>query len=246
MKLTERVHVVGSGGLGFGLSHDLDCHVYLVNGGTEMALIDAGAGLEVEDIVANILADGLDPAKLRFVLLTHAHADHAGGCKYWKDRFGVRVLGAAETAKFVSTGDEAGISLAAAKAGGFYPADYHFQACPVEGELREGDVVRVGDCELRAVETPGHCCGILSFLMSVEGRNHLFSGDTIFHGGKILMSNVYDCDFQQYVQSVQKLGKLSVDTLLPGHLCVALSRGQAHIQKALDCFARMLLPPNIL
>ena len=246
MQLTETVHVVGSGWLGFGLSHDLDCHIYLVNGGTEMALIDAGVGLEADRIIANIRADGLDPGRLKYVLLTHAHADHAGGCKYWKDRFGVRVLASPEAAEFVSRGDEAGISLAVAKAGGFYPADYHFQGCPADGELRESDVLRVGDCELRVIETSGHCCGMLSFLMTVDGRTHLFSGDTIFHGGKILMTNVYDCDFQQYVNSVQKLGKLSVDALLPGHLCVALSGGQSHIQKALDCLARMVLPANLL
>jgi glyoxylase-like metal-dependent hydrolase (beta-lactamase superfamily II) len=246
MKVTERVHVVGSGWLGFGLSHDLDCHVYLINGGTELALIDAGAGVEVERIVANICTDGLDPRNLKYVLLTHAHSDHAGGCKFWKDRCGARVFGSPETAKFVSAGDEDGISLTLAKAGGFYPADYRFPACSVDGELREGDIFRVGDCQLRAIETSGHCCGMLSFLTTVEGRTHLFSGDTIFHGGKILMTNVYDCDFQQYVKSVQKLGMLSVDTLLPGHLGIVVGGGQSHIQKALDCLARMVLPPNII
>ena len=60
------------------------------------------------------------------------------------------------------------------------------------------------------------------------------------------MTNVYDCDFQQYVKSLQKLGKLAVDALLPGHLAVAVNGGQAHIQKALDSLARMALPPNIL
>ncbi len=63
---------MGSGWLGFGLSHDLDRHVYMVNGRSEIALVDAGAGLELDRIVANIRADGLDPNKLKYVLLTHA------------------------------------------------------------------------------------------------------------------------------------------------------------------------------
>jgi len=246
MQLTESVHVVGSGRLGFGLSHELDCHVYLVNAGSEMALIDAGVGLGWDRIVANIRSDGLDPAKLRFVLLTHAHADHAGGCKQWKQQFGVTVLASPVAANFVRSGDEAGISLAAAKAGGFYPPEYHFQACPVDGELREGETVRVGDSELRVLETSGHCGGMLSFLMKRDGKNYLFCGDTVFHGGKILMTNVYDCDFQHYVESLRKMAGLSVDALLPRHLCVTLVGGQAHIQMALDCLDRMALPPNIL
>ncbi len=246
MHLTESVHVVGSGSLGFGLSHELDCNVFLVNAGSEMALIDAGVGLDLDRMVANIRSDGLDPAKLKFVLLTHAHADHAGGCKQWKQHYGVTVLASAEAANFVRSGDEAGISLAAAKAGGFYPPEYHFQACPVDGELREGDTVHVGDSELRVLETPGHCIGMLSFLMKRDGKTYLFCGDTLFHGGKILLTNVYDCDLQQYVKSLRKMTRLSVDALLPGHLCVTLGGGQAHIQKALDCLDRMALPPNIL
>ncbi len=184
MKLTDRIHIVGGGWLGFGLSHDLDCHVYLINGGSELTLVDAGAGVEVERIVANIRADGLDPSKLRYVLLTHAHSDHAGGCKVWKDRYGARVFGSPEAAKFVGAGDEDGISLKVAKAGGFYPEDYHFPACPVDGELRGGDTFRVGDCQLHAIETSGHCCGMLSFLMNGEGRRTSFPATRFSTVGK--------------------------------------------------------------
>jgi hydroxyacylglutathione hydrolase len=246
MRLTERVHVVGGGTLGFGLSHELDCHVYLINGQTELALVDAGVGLQFDRIVENIQDDNLDLSKLKYLLLTHAHADHAGGCKQWKDRFGLRVLCSPEVRRFVCAGDESGISLTAAKAGGFYPPDYHFQSCPVDGELREGDVVSVGDCELGVLETPGHCRGMLSYLMTIHEKTHLFSGDTVFHGGRILLINVYDSDLQAYVASIQKLARLKVDVLLPGHLCVALGDGQAHIQKAADYLARMAVPPSIL
>jgi glyoxylase-like metal-dependent hydrolase (beta-lactamase superfamily II) len=52
--------------------------------------------------------------------------------------------------------------------------------------------------------------------------------------------------FQQYVRSLRKLASLSVDVLLPGHLSLVLSGGQAHIQKALDYLGRRVVPPNIL
>jgi hydroxyacylglutathione hydrolase len=47
MRLTDRVGLVGWGANGFDLTHPLDCHVYLLHGGSELALIDAGAGLDV-------------------------------------------------------------------------------------------------------------------------------------------------------------------------------------------------------
>ena len=42
-----------------GISHDADCHIYLVTDGHEAAIIDAGAGLEPELILANIASDGI-------------------------------------------------------------------------------------------------------------------------------------------------------------------------------------------
>ncbi len=44
MKLTNDVYLVGGGDYGFNLTHRLDCHTYLVDGGGELALIDAGFG----------------------------------------------------------------------------------------------------------------------------------------------------------------------------------------------------------
>ena len=40
MKLTQGVHLCGSGA--FGLTSDGDCHCYVLDGGSELALIDCG------------------------------------------------------------------------------------------------------------------------------------------------------------------------------------------------------------
>ena len=45
MQLANRIHLVGSGSFGFDLSDPYDCHVYLVDGGSELALVDVGAGI---------------------------------------------------------------------------------------------------------------------------------------------------------------------------------------------------------
>ena len=51
MKLTDNVYLVGSGMLGFGLTDDYDCHMYLLDGGSEAALIDAGGGRDVSSVI---------------------------------------------------------------------------------------------------------------------------------------------------------------------------------------------------
>ncbi|MFH1179258.1 MAG: MBL fold metallo-hydrolase, partial [Candidatus Bathyarchaeota archaeon] len=69
MKLTERVYLVG--GSGYGLSPSGDCNIYLVDGKTEMALIDTGGGYGVSAILENIRRDGLNPKKITKTLITH-------------------------------------------------------------------------------------------------------------------------------------------------------------------------------
>ncbi|MDP8977015.1 MAG: MBL fold metallo-hydrolase, partial [Actinomycetota bacterium] len=78
MRLTERIHLVGSGSSGFDLTDTWDAHAYLVDGGAEAALIDVGCGRGVDALLRNIEAAGVSPDRLRHLLLTHAHPDHCG------------------------------------------------------------------------------------------------------------------------------------------------------------------------
>ena len=58
MRLQERIWIVASGDSGFSLSQPTDCTVYLGDGGSESALIDAGCGLGAEEIEENIKKTG--------------------------------------------------------------------------------------------------------------------------------------------------------------------------------------------
>jgi len=60
VKLTDDVYLVGGGDYGFNLTHRLDCHVYLIDGGDELALVDAGFGPGTDRILERVAADGLE------------------------------------------------------------------------------------------------------------------------------------------------------------------------------------------
>ena len=56
-------------------------------------MIDAMYGDSPETVtVPGMLALGLDPAKLKYILITHAGPDYAGGAKYFPEKHGTRVL----------------------------------------------------------------------------------------------------------------------------------------------------------
>lgn len=118
MKLTNEIHVVGGGWSGFGILGRLDCHVYLINGGTELALVDPGLGLpsDFDLVLENIRRDGLDPRQIRKILITHYHADHVGAAREAYDRLDAEVIASAFAAPAIRAADEHAVSLDVAKA----------------------------------------------------------------------------------------------------------------------------------
>jgi glyoxylase-like metal-dependent hydrolase (beta-lactamase superfamily II) len=247
MRLTKDVLLVGGGNLGFNLSHPLDCHVYLIDGGDELALVDTGIGGHLgqsDVIIENIKDDGVDLGKVSTLLLTHYHTDHAGGSKDFRDRLGVNVVGSPLTAKTLEAGDEETISLPFAKKAGFYPQDYVYEACPCTPGLIEGKPFKVGRLTVTPFNTPGHCRGHVSLLVEGGDRRYLISGDLVFAGGAIIAQNIPDCSIQEYGESVLKMVGVEFDALLPGHLSISLKDGKRHIDAAARQFSQLMIPKN--
>ena len=192
MQLTDRVYLIGSGSEGFQMTGHFDCHVYLIAGKDELAVIDAGAGMAVSQIVENIRRHGFEANQVRHLLLTHAHMDHVGGAAKLRAALGdPRVYIHADCAEFLRKGDEVGTSWNVAKEVWGFPKDFRFEACAVDVELQDGDVVRVGEFLLQTIATPGHSIGHVSFLMEEGGRRILFGGDHVFFGGRIRLQKLW-------------------------------------------------------
>jgi glyoxylase-like metal-dependent hydrolase (beta-lactamase superfamily II) len=168
MELSSRIHLIGSGDFGFRLTNHFDCSVYLLDGASELALIDAGGGRESERIARQIENSGLEIQKLKTVLLTHAYGDHAAGARFWHDNYGMEVFCAREARPWIESGDREKTSLSAAITAGIYPPDCRFPPCPIARELSGDDEVRIGDLRLRVLPTPGHARGHIGFLLDGE------------------------------------------------------------------------------
>jgi hydroxyacylglutathione hydrolase len=249
VRITNEVYIVGGGVTNaFGLSDDPDCHIYLIDGGDELALVDCGmaSGDSLERIVDNVRTEGLDPGKITKVILTHYHMDHAGGAACFRERLGVEVVAPAGAAPALRTGDERAVALDVAKAAGFYAADYRFQPVEVSREVREGDRVPVGNLELEVFETPGHCNGHVSLLLRGQERRYLFAGDAVFSGGRVVLQNIHDCSIQKSAASIAKLADIDFEALLPGHAAICLDGGPRHVAMAHKACQSLFVPKNLV
>lgn len=89
---------------------------------------------------------------------------------------------------------------------------------PSYDEIIDHDsVIEVGDLRLKAILTPGHTPGSMSF--EVVGKPLVFSGDTLFPGGPGNTS-MEGGDFETIISSIDRLlfAPLDADTIvMPGH-----------------------------
>lgn len=249
MRLTPDVALVAGGPFtGFGLSPDFDAHVYLLDGGDELALIDCGLGTEAgrAALLARVGDLGVDLGRVRRLFLTHYHTDHAGGAGVYRDALSLTVSAAAEVAPALAAADGAATQFSAAAALGFYPEGYAYAPCPVDDPLAHGDARSVGRLTVRAIATPGHCAGHTSYLVTGGERTYLFAGDAVFAGGKILLQAIPDCDLGQTLASIRRLGETPFDALLPGHGGIVLRDGSAHVASAVAAIERLSVPPSLV
>ncbi len=132
----------------------------------EAMVIDPGG--EAERIVE--VLDILGVEEIRYIFLTHCHADHIGGIHDLKEAKGGKILISREDSEGLYNKE---ISL----------ADYvNMQIPDLEADSRidDEDLIHVGDIEFKVISTPGHTKGSVS--LYCEKERLIFTGDTLFSG----------------------------------------------------------------
>ena len=131
--------------------------------------------------------------KLLWTVETHAHADHITSAGLLAEHTGART----------AAPDGCGITTAAV-------------------QLREGDELVFGDQRIRALHTPGHTAGSMSYLWQPHGAG--LTGGHVFTGDTLLINGCGRTDFQSgsaealYHSITQVLFALPDDTTVwPGH-----------------------------
>jgi metallo-beta-lactamase class B len=163
-----------------------------------MILIDTLFDYSVEEeVVGGLKKLALDPAMIRYVIVTHPHPDHHGGAKFLQDHYKPRVV--------MSGADWDVID----RLSGTKPAR--------DMVATDGQTLTLGDTTITLYITPGHTPGTLSVLIPVRenGTRHLAA----LWGGTGL--NADRASLEAYIRSAQRFDeivqKAGADIILSNH-----------------------------
>lgn len=185
-KLFDNVYAVGNS----------ETAVYALTSSEGILLLDAGFENKAQALVAQLQRLGLDPARVKYILLGHGHADHFGGARYFQDTYGTKVAAAAADWDLIA-GPAAGGQPPAGRggAGGAKPSK--------DVTLVGGQPFAFGDLTITPVAVPGHTPGSLAFIFPVKDKGTTRIAGLF--GGTVLTTGILTTEaLQQYTQSIAR------------------------------------------
>ena len=190
---------------------------------TMPVLIDPGSGTAAAELLEGAALLGIDLQKLSYIIPTHIHLDHAGGAGYLAQRLPKpKVVLHPKGATHLT---DPSVLVRGARL--IFGQDFEQSLGPVVPIPQErvhvvsdGEVIRLGNRELKVIYSPGHAVHHIALLDSLtEG---LFCGDAL----GFLSESIPDVPFpvglspfdpQAYVRTIDKLAALKPKVVFYAH-----------------------------
>ena len=172
--------------------------VWALNTSDGIIVFDAIYDYSIEDEVdAGLKKLGLDPAKIKYAVVSHSHPDHYAGAKFLQDKYGTKVYMSAEDWDVLD------------RANGTKPKR--------DMVATDGQKLTLGDTTVTMYFTPGHTPGTISSVFQVKdnGKAH-----TVALWGGMGLNNDR-ASLTQYIASVKRFQDIvkqaGADIILSNH-----------------------------
>ncbi len=144
-------------------------------------------------------------ARVKYIIVTHAHFDHIYAIDSWVDNTSAEVLvGELDAPALADATLNCYLAFMGIDKGYYGPYN----------TVKNGDIITFGEEKLKIIETPGHSRGSISIL----APSAVFVGDVVFSGGGYGRVDLPFSDFTALYASIKKLKKLDGSTTVySGH-----------------------------
>jgi metallo-beta-lactamase class B len=175
--------------------------VWVLRTSAGLILFDSSTSVDEaeQSLVPGLRKLGLDPADIKYVVVTHGHWDHFGGAAYLQDKYGAHIA--------LSEGDWNLIEKQPAE--GLERNNHPIPHRDVV--VTDGQKLTLGDTTVTLYVTPGHTPGTISAILPVKeaGHTHVLSlyGSVAFP--PTLAPTDHAGGLRLYDESVQRFAKIS-------------------------------------
>lgn len=176
-----------------------NCYILRDEAGGDIAVIDPGG--QADSIEKEL---GQEIGSVKLILLTHFHIDHIMAVNELKSKTGAEIF--IHSLDADSYHDDR-------NNGSVWLFGRPFLPKKADVLLSDGDILHLGELEIKVLHTPGHSPGGCCFIC----EDVIFSGDTLFYGsvGRV---DLPGGDQEAMESSLMKLARLEWDfRVLPGH-----------------------------
>jgi len=170
-----------------------------------LILIEGHAGLSFEREWTAMEAVGLDPRRVKYVLATHEHGDHAPGAFLWRVVTGARFVCSEEMAYMLQHHIPGNTGY------GLHPP------VPTDVRIARDTELDLAGLKVRALRIPGHTAGSMAWHFQKSGKTIVAFGDLIMPRGVLGYSGSVNFSATDVLASLRKLRDLKADVVLPGH-----------------------------
>ncbi|HZD60067.1 MAG TPA: MBL fold metallo-hydrolase [Anaerolineae bacterium] len=142
---------------------DTNCYIIASEYANEAIVIDPAGNAGV--ILDTIAAKSLD---VKYILLTHGHWDHFGVAGILAEKTGAKIGIHKDDLEMLGNPM---LSM------GFMAGEDENETIKADFELTDGQVLKIGDMDVKIIHTPGHTRGGVT----IQIGDSLFTGDLIFY-----------------------------------------------------------------
>jgi metallo-beta-lactamase class B len=194
---------------------NLDVSSHLISTREGLVLVDTGFATTVPLLIESIRSLGFSERDVELILITHGHEDHAGGARRMKEATGAPVA--------IHAGDVETVEQGTDLTCGYYIYGVEaFEAFEVDRVLNGGEVLQMGNTEIRVHHTPGHTPGCCSYeIPAMDGDGSLsaflFGGPGQWTFKRANRSQGYEGDMMDYARTLDYLARFDVQVPLGAH-----------------------------
>lgn len=201
-------------------------NIGIIEDNEQLIIIDSGLNSEDASQIDEVLINTFNK-KIGVIINTHSNADHAGGNKYFSEKYNCKIYATQKEAAFLENP-----YLESALIWGAHPFDKirtkYFEcekSCATNLVNENSKIILNNELTINFISLPGHFIDMIGIFVTDQNKKTVFLGDSIFGAQMISKYNIcYMINITDFKNTLNKISNIKSDFYIPSHGTVITSQ----------------------